>query len=123
VRRTADEIVHLRKFPRRDRWWWELDGRSCPGCGKLWRRAHTVALNARPEWVTCLGCGQKKLRGEWTREAEAEFIAKARAVFPGSHEPVRSVSREPESEVQLAFNVIDMDAERRRRRRSGGEAA
>jgi hypothetical protein len=91
VRRTADEIAHLRKLPKRERWWWELDGRSCPGCGKLWRRAHAAALNARPEWVTCLACEHEAVRGEWTRVAEASFIAKARAVFPGSHEPVRSI--------------------------------
>jgi hypothetical protein len=95
MRRTADEIVHLRKFPRRDPWWWQLAGRACPGCGKFWRKAHTAALDARPEWVECLECEQKRLRGEWTRESEAEFIAKARAVFPGSYEPVRSIDTAP----------------------------
>jgi hypothetical protein len=95
MRRTANEIVHLRKFPRRHKWWWELDGRSCPSCGKLWRRAHTDALDARPEWVECLECEQGRLRGDWTRESGAVFIAKARVVFPGSYEPVRSIDTAP----------------------------
>jgi hypothetical protein len=112
VKRTADEIVHLRKSPRRKRWW-ELDGRSCPGCGTLWRRMHTAALNARPGWAECLECEQRRLNGEWTRDAEAAFIAKARAAFPGSHEPVRSIGTAPSARSRTGSQL----------RFDGGEAA
>jgi hypothetical protein len=108
MRRTADEIVHLRELPKRERWWWRLDGRSCSGCGKLWRKAHTDALDARPEWAECLECEQRRLRGDWTREAEAAFIAQARAVFPDSHEPVRGIHTAPSAkahETQLSMDV------------------
>jgi hypothetical protein len=113
MRRSADEIVYLRRLRRRERWWWWIDGRSCPGCGKLWRRTHTAALDARPEWVECVACEQKRLNGEWTRDAEAEFIAKARAVFPGSHEPVRSIGTAPSARSRTGSQL----------RFDGGEAA
>jgi hypothetical protein len=107
MRRSADEIVHLRELPKRQRWWWRLDGRSCSGCGQLWRAAHTDALDARPEWVECLECEQRRLRGDWTREVEAAFIAQAREVFPGSYEPVRSIDTAPSASTepkQLSFD-------------------
>jgi hypothetical protein len=83
VSHTADEIARLRMRRRdRARWWWEPDGRSCPSCGKVWLRAHTAALDARPEWVTCLLCEQKRLRGDWTRQTEAAFVARVRRSSP-----------------------------------------
>jgi hypothetical protein len=57
----------------------------CPRCAKRYTRG-------RPEWTTCLEC---EVNPQWTTVTTAEFIAKARAAFPGSYEPMRSIDTAP----------------------------
>jgi hypothetical protein len=64
--------------------WWQLIA-YCPRCAKRYTRA-------KPDWKTCLEC---EVSPKWTTVATAEFIAEAKRVFPGSHEPVRSIDTAP----------------------------
>lgn len=66
------------------RWWREPERVRCSGCG-------THYVKGRPAWTTCLACECKLVRGDWTPAAVGDFIATARAAFPRSHEPPRTV--------------------------------
>jgi hypothetical protein len=99
TRRTADEIVWLRKLRKAPEPWWGERQRLttyCPRCAKRY-------THAKPGWVTCLEC---EINPRWTTVTEAEFIVRAREAFPGAYEPVRSIETAPsgrEGGSQLSF--------------------
>jgi hypothetical protein len=99
-RRTADEIVRLRRLRKLREPWWEHRNRVtayCPRCAKRY-------LRAKPGWTLCLEC---TINPRWTTVTEAEFVSKAKRVFPGAHEPPRLVDDngppEPPVDDQLSF--------------------
>jgi hypothetical protein len=66
--------------------WWKERQRlttHCPRCAKRYVRG-------QPGWSTCLGC---EVNPKWTTVTEAEFIAKAKKVFPDSEELSRRAMR------------------------------
>ena len=95
VRRTADEIVRLRRLRKLREPWWEGRRRLSAHC----RRCAKRYLRAKPGWTTCLEC---EINPKWTTVTEAAFIAKAMKVFPGAHELPRSVTLEAEDETLAA---------------------